>query len=283
MVYRYGFVPFIFLTTLVGLFPCSIFAAEQTHIVVWGDTIFSLSRTYQIGEEELMRYNGLADPSMLRVGMKLVIPVEPSKVAAVAGGIEYTVLPNDTLFSIARKYSVTLQALRDINKLPSNHVLKVGERIRIPQTASNTAPVPSPTVASPPDIRLTALPPGKPVKVDASIRWPIAAKQIVYMNNNNGVLVSGVESESIKSLTSGTVIYAGPWRGYGNVAVVESGKGYQYLYGACETLSVRKGDVVESGAELGKLGVYPASRKPELVLIVLRNGSPVDPVKAPRS
>jgi septal ring factor EnvC (AmiA/AmiB activator) len=114
------------------------------------------------------------------------------------------------------------------------------------------------------------------------LRWPVAAKEIFYMNNNMGVLVSGQESESIKSLTRGTVVYASPWRGYGNVAVVEADKGYRYLYGACNTLSVKKGDRIEPGTELGKLGIYPASGKPELVLIVSLNGSPIDPAKAPR-
>jgi septal ring factor EnvC (AmiA/AmiB activator) len=102
------------------------------------------------------------------------------------------------------------------------------------------------------------------------------------MNSNSGVLVSGKASESIKSLTGGVVVHASPWRGYGNVAVVETDGGYRYLYGSCETLSVRKGDNIEPGAELGKLGIYPASGKPDLVLIVSQNGSPVDPAKAPR-
>ncbi len=122
----------------------------------------------------------------------------------------------------------------------------------------------------------------KPVPKNPSIRWPISAKEIFYMNGNIGVLVSGEESESVKSLTKGTVVHASPWRGYGNVAIIEADGGYRYLYGACKTLSVRKGDNIEPGTELGKLGIYPASNKPELVFIVTRNGSPVDPVKAPR-
>jgi septal ring factor EnvC (AmiA/AmiB activator) len=102
------------------------------------------------------------------------------------------------------------------------------------------------------------------------------------MSSNTGVLVSGKESESIKSLTGGLVVHASPWRGYGHVAVIETDEGYRYLYGSCETLSVRKGDIIEPGTELGKLGIYPASGKPDLVLIVSQNGSPVDPAKAPR-
>jgi septal ring factor EnvC (AmiA/AmiB activator) len=122
----------------------------------------------------------------------------------------------------------------------------------------------------------------KPIPKNPAIRWPVSAKEIFYMNGNIGALVSGEESESVKSLTKGTVVHASPWRGYGNVAIIEAEGGYRYLYGACKTLSVRKGDAIEPGTELGKLGIYPASGKPELVFIVSHNGSPVDPVKAPR-
>jgi septal ring factor EnvC (AmiA/AmiB activator) len=98
-----------------------------------------------------------------------------------------------------------------------------------------------------------------------------------------GVLVTGVKSESIRSLTGGTVIAAGPYRGYGNIAIVEAEGGYLYLYGACETLSVKQGDRIGAGTELGKLGIYPASGKPDLVFLVYRNDSPVDPARAPRT
>ena len=96
------------------------------------------------------------------------------------------------------------------------------------------------------------------------------------------MLISGRESESIKSLSGGTVVHASPWRGYGNVAIVETEGGYRYVYGSCGTLSVKKGDNIEPGTELGKLGIYSVSGKPDLVFMVLRNGIPVDPAKAPR-
>jgi septal ring factor EnvC (AmiA/AmiB activator) len=83
-------------------------------------------------------------------------------------------------------------------------------------------------------------------------------------------------------MSAGIVVHASPWRGYGNVAVVEAEGGYRYVYASCETLSVRKGDSIEPGTELGKLGIYPATGRPELVFFVSQNGSPIDPAKAPR-
>jgi len=276
MIYRRSLRPFILLAVLFVLFSYRIFAQDAVHLVAKGETIYSISRLYKISQEELMRRNNIADASKLQAGMRLTIPSKTNSQPAVAVAsvyAEYTVTKNDTLYSIARSHSVTLQALRDINGFSKSYVLKAGEKIKIPKAAA-VAAAPKPTVK----------PPARPAAktADPSIRWPVAAKEVQYMNSNTGVLISGRESESIKSLTGGVVVHASPWRGYGNVAVVETDGGYRYLYGSCETLSVRKGDSIEPGTELGKLGIYPASGKPELVLIVSQNGSPVDPAKAPR-
>ena len=276
MIYRRG-VRYL-IPVLLALITHSVCAKDAVHLVVKGDTIFSLSRQYKVSQEELMRHNGLSDPSKLQAGMRLSIPsaapaaTAPAPAAAKSAYSEYRVRPNETLYSIARTRGTTLQAILDINGFSKNYVLKAGETIKVPgpapQVAANT---PQPPIARPGT---------KPVS--PAIRWPVSAKEVLYLNSNIGVLVTGEESESIKSLTGGTVVHTSPWRGYGNLAIVEADGGYRYVYGACETLSVRKGDSIEAGTELGKLGIYPASGKPDLVLIVLQNGSPVDPAKAPR-
>jgi len=264
---------------LAGLLSVNISAADLVHIVLKGETLYSISRSYKVSQEELMRYNNISDASKLQAGMRLAIPQpgtgiiigEPA--APSSAFTEYTVQQNDTLYSIARTRGVTLQSLRDINRFSKDHVLKTGEKIRIPKPASGIENV----------ITIRNEPAKTTQKTaDTSIRWPLASKEVLYMNSNLGVLISGQEYESVKSLSRGTVIHASPWRGYGNVAVIESDGGYKYLYGAFYNLSVMKGDTIEPGTELGKLGIYPASGKPELVLIVSKNGSPVDPAKAPR-
>ena len=274
MIYRRSFLPFLLLTALLGLLSHVAEAQDRVHVVVKGDTVFSLSRTYQVSQEELMRRNGITDVSKLLVGTRLVIPSVANRVPATSARFEYTVSQNDTLYSIARTQGITLQALRDINGFSKNYVLKAGEKIKIPY--------PAPAMATVSPAQRASMQSAPRPTVDPSIRWPIAARELLYMSGNMGVLVTGEQSESIKSLTRGTVVHASPWRGYGNVAIVESEGGYRYLYGACETLSVRRGDVIEAGTELGKLGIYPASGKPDLVLIVSKDGSPVDPARAPR-
>jgi murein DD-endopeptidase MepM/ murein hydrolase activator NlpD len=290
------------LAVLFGTLLFGVSAKDLVHVVAKGETVYSISRQYRVNQEELMRRNDISDPTKLFEGMKLVIPASadsPSASAPAAASpissvntaapatdsysayFEHTVLPNETLYSIARSRGVMFQALCDINNFPKNYMVKAGEKIKIPKpepVQTNTNPM----IIMPAWAALERPTNAKPVPKNPSVRWPVSAKEIFYMNGNIGVLVSGEESESVKSLTKGTVVHASPWRGYGNVAIIEGTGGYRYLYGACKTLSVRKGDIIEPGTELGKLGIYPASGKPELVFIVSHNGSPVDPVKAPR-
>jgi septal ring factor EnvC (AmiA/AmiB activator) len=98
-----------------------------------------------------------------------------------------------------------------------------------------------------------------------------------------GVMLSGEHYEPVKSLSQGTVVSAGPYRGFGKVVIVQMSGGYLYVYGGCERLSVKEGDRVVAGTELGNLGIDAVSQKPKLFFLVYRNSTPMDPAKAPRS
>jgi murein DD-endopeptidase MepM/ murein hydrolase activator NlpD len=177
------------------------------------------------------------------------------------------VVKGDTLFSIARKYSVTVQALRDLNTFPADYGLKAGERIKIPASPSGQN-----------DVRPTA-----PKTVDSSLRWPVVPKAIAYMTGKlYGVVVRGERSEPVRSLTQGMVLAAGPYRGFGRVAIVQVNGGYLYVYGGCESLSVKVGDRIGPGTELGRLGIDAVSTQPQLFFMVYRRDTPIDPAKAPR-
>ncbi|MDR2965964.1 MAG: M23 family metallopeptidase [Treponema sp.] len=247
---------------------------DLIHVVGRGDTIYSISRFYSVNADELMRANNISDPSRLLVGARLRIPATASASLPSQGPAlnltDYRVVRGDTLFSIARNNGITLANLLEINRFSSNHVIRVGDIVKIParntqQTASVTSP---------------------PTQVAAGVyalRWPVTPKEIAYMTGQMGVVLEGETNESVKSLTQGNVISAGPWRKFGRVVIVESQGGYFYMYGGCETLSVNVGDRVLPGTEVGKLGVNTVSEKPQLFFMVFRNDTPIDPAKAPRA
>jgi murein DD-endopeptidase MepM/ murein hydrolase activator NlpD len=274
-------------------------ADELIHVVGKGDTIYSLSRFYHVTADELMRANGISDPSKISVGKKLIIPVsangsvlpgtmESVPVSAVNNTqtlVNYKAIRGDTLYSIARNNNITLQKLQEINGFSSNHVLKVGDVIKVPGNgASSTAKTITNTASVKPSASNKTTTASKTVAAGIyALRWPITPKDISYMTGQMGVVVEGEQLESVKSLTQGNVVSAGPWRKFGRVVIVETQGGYYYMYGGCETITVNVGDRITPGMELGKLGINAVSVKPQLFFMVFRNDNPMDPALAPRA
>jgi murein DD-endopeptidase MepM/ murein hydrolase activator NlpD len=266
--------------------PVELGAEEKVHMVQKGETVYSISRSYSIDMGELMKFNGISDPGKLQAGQRLRIPGSGMP----AGGYtEYQVARGDTLYGIARQYQTAVDAIRSANNLSRDYVLKPGDVLRIPSVTAAAVPAPAAAARAERVSPQPAVPAAEPRPVvpgilDASVRWPVAAREVSYMTGKlNGVVLTGGRTESVKSLTQGTVISAGPYRGFGRVAIVQVSGGYLYVYGGCESLSVKEGDKVVPGTELGRLGIDVLSEKPQLFFLVYRNNIPVDPAKAPRA
>ena len=276
---------FVSFLALAGILSSGMLAAEELiHVVGKGDTIYSLSRFYRVSPEELMKANGISDPSKLQVGKRLIIPSSAFSDITISSStsgyvnthvlIDYRVVKGDTLYSIAKTHGIRLQSLQEMNNFSSHHIIKVGDIIKVPgRNTTSTAGVNPAGNTSASAVRTG----------DVSLRWPVNPKEIAYMTGQMGVVVEGEIFEPVKSLTQGRVISAGPWRKFGKVAIVEAAGGYFYMYGGCESLSVKVGDRISSGAELGKLGVNAVSEKPQLFFMVFLSDNPIDPAKAPRA
>jgi LysM repeat protein len=110
------------------------------HTVAPGDTLFSISRRYNISPEQIISWNSLSAAGTLSIGQSL-------KVADTAAtGNSYTVKPGDTLFSIASQFKVSPQAIQTANNLSTAN-LSVGQVLNIP-TAGSTTPIPPPSTVS---------------------------------------------------------------------------------------------------------------------------------------
>lgn len=94
------------------------------HIVRQGDTLFHISRMYQIPMERLRLANGFGDSNLVP-GQAVLVPK-----------YTYIVQPGDTLFGIAKKAMVTEELLRQAN--PSVHpgAIRPGMEIKIPDISN---------------------------------------------------------------------------------------------------------------------------------------------------
>lgn len=99
---------------------------EQTsYIVKKGDSLWSIAKKYELSVDELKQANNLST-SMLSVGQILNIPLKEES------GNFYIVQKGDNLWSISRKYGITVSELIKLNNLSSN-VLSVGQKLIVPQ------------------------------------------------------------------------------------------------------------------------------------------------------
>jgi len=237
-----------------------------------------------------MRANNITDPSTLQVGRRLVIPNSASSVISGGSSIQpggnlpaadlrrneasitqtltdYRVARGDTFYSIARTHGISVQNLLELNKLPTNHVLKAGDVIKVPAAAAVVR------ISDPPLINGGLY----------SLRWPVTPKDISYMTGQMGVVVEAERAELVKSLTQGNVVSASPWRKFGRVVIIETSGGYYYMYGGLEIINVNVGDRITPGMDLGRLGVNAVSDKPQLFFMVFQRDKPIDPAAAPRA
>ncbi|MFN8637302.1 MAG: LysM peptidoglycan-binding domain-containing protein [Chloroflexota bacterium] len=89
-----------------------------------GDTLGQLATQFGVSLWTILSANNLADPDLIRPGMRLkVLPVN---------GVEHEVQPGEKLTDIAEFYKVDLGPLIDFNGLSDPDNLKVGLRLTIP-------------------------------------------------------------------------------------------------------------------------------------------------------
>lgn len=95
------------------------------YIVQKGDSLWAISKKYDLPLQELISINKLED-NTLKTGQKLLIPKQKTENEKI-----YIVQKGDTLWSIAKKYNVSVNNIKEKNNLTSN-LLSVGQQIIIP-------------------------------------------------------------------------------------------------------------------------------------------------------
>jgi septal ring factor EnvC (AmiA/AmiB activator) len=93
-----------------------------------------------------------------------------------------------------------------------------------------------------------------------------------------GIELSLAEGQPVHAVYDGTVAYADPFSGFGNLVIVEHGDKAYSLYGHLGSMTVKKGDRVDGGSTVGLAGRNP-SGNPSLYFELRIDGKPVDPLQ----
>lgn len=105
----------------------------KQHKVKRRETLYSLSKKYNITEDDIKKHNSFLYGDNLKKGDRLKIPIYKTtrKVEVVEATKLYTVLPKEGKWRIAYKFGITIKELEDLNP-NMNEVLKDGEKINVP-------------------------------------------------------------------------------------------------------------------------------------------------------
>lgn len=132
-------------------------ATQQTHTVKAKESLYGISKTYNISIEELERNNPVLKETGLQPGQVLVIkkganPIKPVTVVKPtapasnnSGTISHEVQPKETKYGIATKYGITVEELERQNpdvvaNLPIGYILKINKNGKSAPAATTSEP-----------------------------------------------------------------------------------------------------------------------------------------------
>ena len=157
---------------------------SKIHTVAAKETMYSISKTYNVSIEDLRKWNNLTD-NTLSIGQQLIVGKTPAVevrqdparttppnrdtpvVVAIPESGVHTVGTKETLFSIARQYGLSVAQLRSWNSLEGDE-LQVGQVIRLKEMKNEKPLFVKPCVSSSTerDVQL------RPSQYSQTTRWP---------------------------------------------------------------------------------------------------------------
>jgi murein DD-endopeptidase MepM/ murein hydrolase activator NlpD len=197
-----------------------------------GDTLYSLSREYQIPVNDLAVMNKLSSPFTLSVGQKLKVPSLDAKEVSSQPVIATNVKQENT--KIVKQETVAQSKV----KISSN------PKKQLPQISGRSS---------------------------NKFSWPVRGNILSqYGAKNNGLFNDGINiaaalGTAVRAAENGVVAYAGnEVKGMGNLIIIQHSDGWMTVYAHLDSMSVRRGTKVAVGDTIGKIGKTGKVDTPQL-------------------
>jgi septal ring factor EnvC (AmiA/AmiB activator) len=132
--------------------------------------------------------------------------------------------------------------------------------------------------------RRNAVPMDGLAKRKGKLPWPVKGKILHNYGtrqtgqvNWKGMVINASYGQQVKSVYSGTVVFAEYLRGYGLVVLLDHGKGDMTLYGFNQALLKKEGDKVKAGEAIALAGDTGGQSRPSLYFEIRRNSQAQNP------
>ena len=259
-----------------------------------GETLYSISRRYNVPLREVIEANRMVPPYRVYPGQILRLPT--AKYHIVAKG--------DTLYNISKRYNVDMSSLSRANNLYEPYALNIGQRLLLPgsvvekasaSTATTTAPkkTAAKTTSSwwsrssskktiPPKATYSKPTPVK--KRSSKFAWPVRGTIVSNFGTlgkgrtNDGINIKAPLGTAVKAADAGTVAYAGnELKGFGNLILIKHNDGWITAYAHNDKILVRKGQKVRKGEKISTVGSTGGVNTPQLHFEIRAGKKAVNP------
>ena len=271
-----------------------------------GDTIYSLSKRYQVTMRDLIIENDLSAP----------FKIFPDQLLKFRQPSIHIVVPGETIFSLAHRYGVEVRTLVSFNRLEPPFQIYPGDKVMIPgRTETNVKqsnnlkkviknykrilPFPKPKPNSrgfvlnsnknknkDENVKTIVKLPEKKKKKKKNFLWPARGRIISNFGprlgglHNDGINIAAPKGTPILAADHGVVAYAGNGlKGFGNLILIKHSGGWVTAYAHTEKIFVRRGTQVKRGQKIATVGNTGGVKKPQLHFEVRKGSRAVDPRK----
>ncbi len=275
--------------------PRALLEAGATVVVRQGDSLYKISRRYDVDLRDLIELNRARPPYYIFKGQRIRLP--KSHVHVVEKG--------ETLYGVSRRHGVDMATLVRVNRIAPPYRIAAGRRLWIPSAAAClTRPPPGPSCAAggapstapaaarstpsttprpaPSPIALTRLPP----RSGGRFLWPVQGRIIVGFGpregglHNDGINILARAGTAVRAADNGVVAYSGnELRGFGNLLLVKHAGGWMSAYAHNARLLVRVGQKVRRGQTIARVGATGNVVRPQLHFELRRGVRVVNPIK----
>jgi len=97
------------------------------------------------------------------------------------------------------------------------------------------------------------------------------------VKHHDGIDLAAPDGSPVRAIASGSVIFEGPYKGYGNLVVIRHAGGMTSHYGHCSAFTVKPGQQIKAGQIIAKVGHTGMVTGPHLHFEVRIDGKAQNP------
>ncbi len=263
------------------------------YILKKGENLLFVEKKFNVDLIDLINWNdspNLNPPAGTKIFLKFTkvknIPQKKDKKQKY-----HTVEKGDNLTKIAKKNNLSVSKIKQWNNLRSDLIF-VGQKLYFYQQKNTSPPLP-PKIQPKKENKKIVKKKQKKIKTPSSsspkiskrkVHLPVEGVVTSEFGLRNGVPHKGIDIAAktgtpIKAARSGTVIYVGKQKGYGNVVILKHKNKIITIYAHNNTNLVRKNDVVIEGQPIATVGSTGKSTGPHLHFEYRIDGKAINPRK----